>query len=568
MTRDAAELTENGDRSFRFDLALMMIVGVAAGIITWWATPSGLLQVTDTMSYFSTALNVADGKGVTTAFAAPWSQPSIAEQLAHLGRVPLEEWPPGYPLLLSVGIFTGLTVEMSARWLSVAGAVGFGIGFVWIARRELRLPMWWTTVLAVVAIVAPSPLIVDLGPMGGRLVALSESVFIPLSVIAVAVGLAAVRRPTAWLSCGAGIAVAVATLVRPTGAVLGVAIGWGVYSALSERDQPLRRKALTTALAAMSGPVVLVLWGVVNRLMWHASGSSGRSAGWYVSASPVSETVRGMSGWFGVSADVPLVVASLVTIVSVMIPIVVVMVPRSRGWIFERRKSAERPATVLALVVVGSWLAVVATQFFLNSQTSLSVRHLASLQPFVYLLDGLLVWLLVERWLARSETAHTRSIRVVSLGMFSVLGGLVIALPTARTVQDLRRDLSHVLATAPAPVASNVAKGSLVVSNDPAAVWGWSRRPVLLLPVDRFTTSDRANPQYASGLDRMVDLSRDMPTIVVVYPAPANSADHAVRYLSRHAHFVELGRCRGAVLWGGRTPENVETIEQLCSGGQ
>ena len=164
------------------------------------------------------------GRGATTPFAGETTRYSPAEQVSYGHRIPMVEYPPLYPLALSLPRAMGLSPADAARVIntvSLATLVGL-----------IGLALWWllgppVVVLVVVeAVVISGPtvgsLFGSLNPLGLASFALSEALFLPLCLGALLAGACAAVAAHRWaVAVAAGLA-GLAMLTRYVGVSSGI----------------------------------------------------------------------------------------------------------------------------------------------------------------------------------------------------------------------------------------------------------------------------------------------------------------------------------------------------------
>jgi hypothetical protein len=518
------------------------------------------------MAYLSSADGMLHGRGPTLAFTPPFFRYSVARQLALLGRIPMEGWPPGYSILLALGTALGLRPLAAARVYSVGAGALLGVGAAWILRRHFRLPLVAVAAIGGLVVLAPNHVEIDLLFLDGRLLALSEGIFIPLSVAVLVVGAVAFGRRSWWWVLAACGLVAAATIVRSTGPTLGIGLAAGALVDPSARGWSKRFAGGAAAALAASGVVATGVWGLLNRVVWHASGHSSRQLGWYPDGGIFRMTCRTVSGWFGVSATVPTGVAVGVTLVTFVAPTVAVGVPGVRRWVARERPVERATLAALGVVILASWAALAVTNQTLSRDIAPTPRHLSIVQPFVYLLDGVLLVRLLERlplpapfrlqaWQARRSAAAG----VLLLGC--------AALPGWWTVESMRSFRPLVVTAAhnkPKTDFGLVSRKVILASDNPPRVWNSARRPVLLVPPTRYITTHRANPDHQDDQRRIASLAGEGTLLLVSY-GTGGLDEAALRTLARHAGVERQAHCAdGAELWAVGSTLAASAARRLC----
>jgi hypothetical protein len=544
----------------------VVLLGLFGGLLTYWATPPQLIKYSDTLAYLSSAHGLVHGHGPTLAFAPPFSRNPVAEQLALLGRIPMEGWPPGYPVLLAIGMRAGIEPLSAARWFAVGAGALIGAAAAWILRRRFRLPLPAVLAVGGLVVLGPNHLVIDLSYLDGRALALSEGIFVPVSVAVLAIGMVALARRSWWWVAAACGSVAAASMVRSTGPVLGIALALGALVDPLGRGWSKRFARGAALVLAGSGVAANVALVLVNRLAWDASGHSSRQLGWYPDASLFRATCRTVSGWFGISESSPMVVAVGVTLIGFVAPTAAVCVPRLRRALARERPVEQAALAVLGVAIAGGWAAVVATFLTLNRNVPPSPRHLSIVQPFVYLLDGVVIVRLLERvpvpGVVRSPGWQARR----TLGASAILLGCALA-PAWWTIGSIRQVRPSVIRTARTAELTDFGptpRSILLASDSPQRVWNTARRPVLLVPPARFATTQRANPDLRDNQNRIASLTRSGTLLLVAY-GTGGLDDSALRALSERTGATRQARCAdGSTLWAIPGTPAQSAARKLC----
>lgn len=172
---------------------------------------------------------------------------------------------PGYPLF--VALVVGRVGEDLAALLLAQHLLGVGTSLL-AARLGLRLFGPWTALLAGLLTAWAAPLLV------AEHYVMAEALFIPLCMLAVVALCRAVERPERWALLVGGLLIGVATLVRPVGLVLAVALGL----TLLVRERHLGR-AVVRGLPALAGLALVLLPWMARNWAVHGSFSAEGNAG-------------------------------------------------------------------------------------------------------------------------------------------------------------------------------------------------------------------------------------------------------------------------------------------------
>lgn len=243
----------------------------------------GIVHLLDTVTYWSGAEAVANGRPFTTRLAPSFSNFDAVEFVRRDGRLPFVDFPVGYPLVAGllgvlIGVRTAMKVVVVVALAVVAGAFVLGDRPSDDASGANRLDTWRAVLITTVGIGAtalPASRLVTQG-------ALSEPIFTAI-VLALVLALAAYRRGGSWWPVAA-LTVA-ASLLRFIGAPLAALAGWEHFRRNGSRGRSI---AWTLALAA---PAAL-------NIALASIGGGGHNAGWRgIQRIDVETLVRSIGGW-------------------------------------------------------------------------------------------------------------------------------------------------------------------------------------------------------------------------------------------------------------------------------
>jgi len=212
---------------------------------------------------FAVRLAVASYGGLDrTRFGDAPYDVSIAEALAETGRFPVRPnaiffRPPGYPVFLaaaSLGQPDRITRDKiaSAAASALAAPLLAALSARLFRRRSLALSTGGA------AVIHPGFLAIGADVM-------TETIFLPLLLVAGLLLLAAADRPSSNLALAAGVVLALAALTRPSALALSPLL----LSPLHERRWPLRARAHLAAAAVLGFVLGLAPWTVRNALVFH-----------------------------------------------------------------------------------------------------------------------------------------------------------------------------------------------------------------------------------------------------------------------------------------------------------
>ena len=477
-------------RRYRPAIGFALLAGAAA-LLLWWQTPHGLGLEGDSADYVSMARQLADNR--LPRFDAAGDR-----------RLPMTQFPPGYPLVLSLGPRVGIDLLDFARVLHAAllAATVWLVGA--LALRHTRSP---PVALAAAAYVAVSPQ-VQLAFAS----LMSEALFVPLVLLGaflsasrVATRPRPVVRPagsdlSASLKSRTGLGRVATRLAEGGGAVFVLASSVlcryaggffvvGVFAVPLASGRPRRAgraaKALALLALALAPAVAWSLW--LRRLGAEPS----RIVRWHApDAATLRRALSAVGGWL---LPVPVGGGGVLTAVAGAAVMLALL------WTVGRRLKRPRRATggpglwaaLLLVYAVGLWF----SRLFLDEAMPMGARLWLPALPLAVLLA------------ADAARRFARSGRVARIVLAFAVGAL-LAFATASTLRQaaaLRRDgigyasprwtssptLDFVRSLPPgAPVASNAADAI-------ALLLGRDATP---LPQTVFRTSGNDNVRWRDQL--------------------------------------------------------------------
>lgn len=251
--------------------------GLGALVVTMVQFRLGIVNLLDTVTYWSGARAVADGDWFTTNLAPAFSNFEAGEFLARGGRLPFVDFPIGYPLVAGllgavIGVRTAMRMLVTVALVATAALVVAADD----RARESRWRAAATAVFGVFVVSLPATRLVTQG-------ALSEPLFCA-TVVGLVVALVRHRRGGPWWTVVA--LVVASSLFRFIGAPLAL---------VAAREHHMRHGATGRAVgwgAAMMIPAAANI-GLA------ALGGGGHNAGWRgLDRLDLEVFVRSIGGWF------------------------------------------------------------------------------------------------------------------------------------------------------------------------------------------------------------------------------------------------------------------------------
>jgi hypothetical protein len=470
--------------------------GWLAGLLSAFVVLTGIglcLQLTrdtpevgpDGVVYLATAMNIRDGRGVTTPFTFVGDQYTPRRAADFDGAVPLTHFPPAYPLALASGGVLGLDGLDAAR---VLGCITLAVDlllFGLLVKRATDAPDWLLPAAAMVLLLVGPAGIQVLGA-SASLLALSGSVLSESSFVAFTLGaLLALARwldqpDLRWLGLTAGL-VAAAVLTRFAGLSLVACIG---IAALAWGTGGLGRRIRDAALLVGGSLLPLLAWSVYSSAQ---GAETARDAAFHPVGGNLSLLLSIGSRWFSPSsiASQPrqIMFAALLVVLAAM------MIDLARLRVHDAGRSVRR---VLGLFAVSYVIVIELTHLF-NSATPLDGRILGPLQPVLYSLAlGVLVtWLRARFHFASSLTLGVTGALVIVVALFGVsttLDDVNDGSVPPRMNARVARAIAAVPRTAP------------IVTDNSVELWTATARGSLLQPQKFDYTTNEPDPAYADKL--------------------------------------------------------------------
>ncbi|MGA0957720.1 MAG: hypothetical protein ACO3TV_02255, partial [Ilumatobacteraceae bacterium] len=274
MRRDSTTL----DRRAVF--AAILIAAIGAALVAVVQLRDGIVHLLDTVTYWSGAQAVADGRPFTTQLAPSFSNFDALDFLERGGRLPFVDFPVGYPLVAgSLGAVIGVRLAMHLLVVAAVSAVAVlvVVGDRRPDRTDVdRLRLGWLATFGIALAAMPTMRLVTQG-------ALSESLFCA-STLALVIALAKYREGGRWWPVA--ILTVATSLLRFIGAPLALLAGWELYRRTGDR-----RRAFAS--------VALLMVPAASNIALASANGGGHNAGWRgVDRVDLEVFARSVGGWF------------------------------------------------------------------------------------------------------------------------------------------------------------------------------------------------------------------------------------------------------------------------------
>ncbi len=494
-------------------VALVGFVGVAV------ATRDRPGATVDSAEYLAVAQGLRGGHGFTSpylSFGEPF--PDVVHPAA---RVPLDHFPPLYPLVLAGLSAASRSQPMTTtRWLGAAALAAVAAMITYLVGSRGR-----SRVAAAVAgglTLAPDVLV-------AHSMVWTEGLF-GLSVVATILLLDRhLTRPCRASAAALVAAAAAAPLIRYAGIAVPVAVGLSLVIGGQGRLKRWR----DAAVLGGGSLVPLILW---LTLSGHGLGRGSGGLIWHRPDAPqIKEGFAVVAGWFSISGSRAWQVGALLVLLVAVAGLVAMAcgILRRRGVAVPGAPGApsssdvadarRRLVSIVAVLSVTYLLAVIASRLFVDAAIPFDARLLMPLHLMVAI--GLpLVALSID----------ATSVRRAAL----VLLGLVALLSVRHGVHAVsafpRADAGYLDArwrrSAGIEAIRELPPKTLVVTNAPDPVWLQTRRAPLFIPLRTDLYADRPNPQYRHELRALAAALHGRAAVIVFFRRPTRGTK---RYLDR-----------------------------------
>ncbi len=510
--------------------------------LAWILMPTGAWLGNDSITYLGVARNLAAGDGLTSPFTDELSNIPPNDQVAAIGKQPVTVWPPGYPAALAAGSPAGLSPEAASR---LVDAAALGICLVATALFARRLGGMLAAAMAGGMIGASAPQLVTFTSVG------SDPLYIALQSAGLLV-LALLVRGVTWPRLIAYVILAAAaSLTRMVGVSV---ILVGAVTLAIAAPLPQRRCLAVSGSSTMAALLPLLLWVA----------STARVPGWRGGLAPEgqwshgTEVARSIGAWFVPHRD--LTDARLPAVLAL---IAVGCAIAGAGYWFSLHVSAgpldndadaapmddrdrDRPPTAGPLLGIllghaGPYLLIVllAATFIDHQLPEAASRLLAPIAPsmIAVLVGGIAAGVRLTRpGLHRASTSFAAVLVGAALiivnGMYSY---------DAVYVEPLAGIWSEQEEPAVVDALATLDADAPVFTNWPSAIYGWTGRPALALPLEHYPLTGRSSPRYLVDLDQLATIMCSQSAVIVVRHAN-QSGSGTVRDLKSRIDLVESYR--------------------------
>lgn len=487
-------------------VAAAVLASIAAYLLQRHGAPSG----PDGTLYTGVANHLGTGEGLTVPFTTYTDHYTPAQSVAFDYRVPLRQWPPLYPAVLSVFVRFGATAETAARILNPA-LLGVNVVLAGLLTRRLFPRSWPWYAAAGFAVV----LLRDPTPISSTLLYLHASTFAePMFLTFVLATLFAVdaylrTRRSVWL-LGAAAMAALAALTKILGLSVVATVCLVALVATGSPGARLGRAALCAAIGVL--PVLPTLV---------AAHHDTASTGW---SSVVGVTTEVRAGLLEMAMP-----STTTEAVATMAATVVVIVGAAATFSSLRRPGGTLrtlgPAAALATLMATQ---LVLTRALVDRYVSLQGRHFAVVQ--------VLLAIVVLGAISSSEDPTRRTRRAVAT-LAAAIGFTAVTAGAALVTKIADPPYFHNARTLPESAVA--ADGRVLFSNAPDELYATNRTNSYLVPckVDYYT--GRPNPSYRGELHDLQELVRRGRADVVIVGGRLGASRDCANHYDLAGHDIE-----------------------------
>ena len=465
--------------------AAVLAAGLVAACLSFFAAQPYPGATVDSGEYLAVAEGVLEGHGLTMPYAGYDEGFRVIEPGQ---RVPMTQFPPGYPLVLAAVQKIGAGPLEAARAI---GAVCFGITAALVAFLVFRATRSLWAVAAAAGLMAAADLVIV------HSMAWSETVMLTALVGAAAAALAYLRGGGSYLIVAAGALAIVASITRFVGVAAIAAIALALV--ISGRGGPGRR----TMTAAAFGLVCLaptIAWFVRNAAI--LGRPSEKEVGLYLPGTKhIVQMLATFGGWLiPWKPAMPFVGGALLVVAAVLA--------------FRSRRAARSDGLTslprLCVLFGAVYLAgVVASRTLLDQNIAFDFRILMPLYVFIVIglcaaLPGLPRWghLLIALVALVSLGRGLETVRSFSeSSVASYTGETWRHSPTLRHAGELPDD-------------------TMIVTNAPDPLWIWHEKVSVIVPPRSSLYSGEPNEGYSEDLAEIHAATRCRDAVVVFFDQP------------------------------------------------
>jgi hypothetical protein len=461
-----------------FLVLLGAISAVAAAFLLVVTARWGLGVTPDSVSYLDAARNVRHGDGLTHTA----DQPLLAAVVHKHAPYPLLFWAPFYPVVLAATSIGPWGLLEAARLLNV---LLFAATVALVGLLVLRTTGSRTGALIAAGVLAISPVGLELYSE-----VLSESLFLFLSYVAIALMafyLSAERRLFFW---GAAVATALALVTRFAGVPL---LGATVLPLLVFGRGGWRLRLGRAAAFAGVSVLPLVAWLARN---WHLTGTTtGRHLAWHpISVNRLAHGVDELTMLI-VPPGVPAVMRGPLALIIV----VAVLAAGTRlSPSHSPRGFSYYLLTSLLLYIVLYPIFLLGSISFLDTETNLSHRFLFPMYPGMVVLAS---WVLVTAFRSSSVTRVWRIALVVGIAAFICGNAVAMAVTGQKTRRDGLDYTARVWRSSPAIARIQTLPTSAAIYSDrPELIYFLTHRVARSVPATTNPMSGQSNSELPAEI--------------------------------------------------------------------
>lgn len=483
---------------------LMAGVALTAAVAAYLLQRRGISTSPDGTVYTGVATNLAKGRGLSVPFTIYTDHYSPRASIRFGPMVPLRQWPPLYPAILSVLVRTGLTGDGAARVLNPA-LLGVNVLMLALLTRRLFTQQWaalLTTLLLLTLVRDPSPVSSSLLYLHVTTLAEPFFLFLVLGVL-IAADLHLSNRRVGWLIVAATLA-SMALLTKVVGLAAVVVVALVAVAGASSWWSRVWRLLLCLAV------------GVVPSLPTMLRATRRRAGPSWNEVGTVTEGLRDGLAELVAPPQAPMIMRLMIfgLVVGATVVALLWIVRRDPG----RRPDVVRlaPTGLLALLML---VQLVGSRLFVDRYVSLTGRQLSIVQVL-----GLVVVLgTLSLGLAAAALRMTTVVIVIVVLVTTTLGSGAALVSSIVDPPYFKRS-----STLPPRALALAERSPNVFSNAPDYVYASTGAGSYLVPCRRDYYSGADRPDFAAEVAELQNLIADgSSSVILVGGRLGTSADCA-----------------------------------------
>jgi MFS family permease len=302
------------NRQFLIGLLMLAVAGPAMVLI---CTPWGIGLTPDSATYIGSAYGLATGHG----FARPVSNSMYS---------PVTHYMPAFPAVLAAIVKLGVRPLHAARFTqAMVFACNIALAGI-VIYFSTQGSVGWALIGACLILLAPNIILI-------HSLALSEGLFLLVSIAAVAATARSIQRPTLWRLLATGVLLSLSYLTRYIGVAF---IAAAPIAILLFGQTSWRRRFLNAVIISALPTITIVAWMFRNQRS--GSAAVGRQAVWHpVTARHLQIGLINLFGWLAPSTGRTLIISTSIALLAAIVT----------AFFMSRQQSRSHPPSVLPKVI-------------------------------------------------------------------------------------------------------------------------------------------------------------------------------------------------------------------------